>query len=239
MTVSAPIIGITCDCDHPGRRARAFAYTAYIDAVARAGGVPVLIPPVAADAKRYLSMIDGLMLTGGDDPRTEAFGHPTHPSATPVADRRQESDLALLRACDLAPEMPVLGICLGMQLMALHHGGRLNQRLEEGWPTAGDHYDREHEVVFESGARGWSPARSIVYSKHRQGVEDAGRLRVLGRATDGLIEAVHDPGRALYLGVQWHPERTEHAPMGDALFAALVKAAHQRRPSESFTPSVA
>ena len=114
---------------------------------------------------------------------------------------------------------PILGICLGMQMMGLHAGGSLDQFLPETLPTASDHWDgQEHDV---SGSLG----DGRVWSRHRQALASAGSLEVVATAFDGVIEAVEAPGRSLYLGVQWHPERTSDSQLGMALFDRLVHAA--------------
>ena len=96
---------------------------AYAAAVVAAGGVPVMLPHEVELADDYVERCDGLLLTGGGDPTTEAFGEPTHPLADRIDPRRQAFELALLEAAE-AGDTPVLGVCLGMQLMALHAGGR-------------------------------------------------------------------------------------------------------------------
>lgn len=210
---SGPIIGITTDLTDERHQAS----ISYTRAVRGAGGVPVLLPPVPSCAKPHLVLCDGLVLTGGDDPIMERFGCATHPKAKPVHPDRQAHELELL---DEAPaDMPVLGICLGMQFMALHAGGMIDQHLPETLGTHADHWDaRAHEIDGMLGS-------GIVHSHHRQAVTDPGRLEVTARAHDGVIEGVRDPRRSFYVGVQWHPERTETYDFGRALFEQLVAAA--------------
>ncbi|MGQ0626485.1 MAG: gamma-glutamyl-gamma-aminobutyrate hydrolase family protein [Phycisphaerales bacterium] len=234
MASFRPMIGLTADLaevvgSEPGGgrvvRLRAVGAMTYADAVVRAGGVPVFLPPVPECAAEHVAMCAAVVLTGGDDPRTEAFGQPTHPKATPMNARRQAYELALLNALDQAQarSRPVLGVCLGMQLMSLHAGGMLNQRLEETLASHAEHVGDNLHEVRPCGSKVLCSGR--VASNHRQGVSDAGRLQVAARAADGLIEAVEDPARPFYLGVQWHPERTPDARLGAALFQALVAAA--------------
>jgi putative glutamine amidotransferase len=222
-----PVVGITCDLTEAGGLVRAQAAIGYADAVVAAGGTPVLLPPAGASAADAIRLIDALVLTGGDDLRTEPFGEPTHPRARPVHPRRQEHETALLRALEAErPQVPVLGVCMGMQLMALMASGRLDQCLPESLPTAAEHWDREHPVRMDAAAD-WAPpgATGPVASRHRQAVADAGRLVVAGRSIDGVIEAVLDPERKFYVGVQWHPERTRDNALGVGLFRTLVRAA--------------
>ena len=107
-----------------------------------------------------------------------------------------------------------------MQMMSLIAGGSLNQHLPDTHTTHADHWDRDHDII---------PTASImqpgtVQSRHRQAISNPGSLEVLATSPDGLIEAVGDPARPFYLGVQWHPERTACAPLGSDLFARLIAA---------------
>ena len=161
----------------------------------------------------------GLLLSGGDDPRMEAWGTTTHPRANPIASRRQEFELALLDALDSRPQVPVLGVCLGMQLMGLHAGGALDQYLPESLATAGAHWGGvEHPVIGEL-------ADGLVHSHHRQAIVDPGSLRVAATAPDGIIEAIESRDRPFYIGVQWHPERTADETLGAGLIRRFVEAA--------------
>jgi len=227
MSDRPPRIGITCDVDGGRHQVR----RAYADLVYRAGGMPLLVPfapaggPAGADsaAEACVDLFDGFILSGGDDPDTTAWGVPMHPEATPVDPDRQAFESALLRALDRRAEKAVLGVCLGMQMMALHAGGELDQFLADDLPTAGDHWGQKMHAV--TGRLG----NGLVLSHHRQAMRDPGSLRVVATAGDGVIEAVDDLVRAFYLGVQWHPERTEDERLGAALVAQLVAAAAEGR----------
>ena len=232
-----PLIGITTDVvvgepiGGTEVRLRAVGAMTYVDAVTLAGGLAVLLPPVPALAAEHVARCDAIVMTGGADPRMEPFGQPTHPKATPMHPLRQEYEMALLAALDLVRERPVLGVCLGMQLMSIHAGGVFNQRLADTHTSHREHVgDHRHQVHLEPGI-GESPLVGIgraggggaVASNHTQGVTQPGRLRVLARAPDGVIEAVDNPDRPFYLGVQWHPERTPERTLGADLFARLVE----------------
>lgn len=224
-----PVVGITADVGVVDGRERAWCTLTYADAVVRAGGVPILLSPCDAVVEEQLALCDAVILTGGDDPRTEAFGVPTHPRATPLVPRRQEFELRLLGLLAERPR-PTLGICLGMQLMALRAGGRLDQHMPDRLATAGRHWGADHPIVPEAGGGPGGSGRmglaaGTVHSKHRQAVEDPGGLEVLARSDDGVIEAVIDPRREFYLGVQWHPERTAEDGLGLTIFRRLVDAA--------------
>ena len=240
-----PLIGITCDIVLASPlgsgqvRERHQCPQTYISAVAAAGGVPILLPPIPELALDHAAACAGFVFIGGDDPRTEAFGVPTHPAATPLHPRRQAYELALLAALDrvnTAKPPPTLGICLGMQLMALHKGGTLNQHLPDtlGDAAAARHVkDFAHAITPEPNAPASplatifaqsSAATATVASNHHQAVTNPGSLRVIARSDDGVIEAIDDPTRPFYLGVQWHPERTQDAALGQAIFEKLVAA---------------
>ena len=222
--MTRPLIGITIDnVENDIASGRYESNVAYSRAVVEAGGLPLLLPQEVELAAQYADLCDGLILTGGDDARTEGFGVPAHPQARCIEPRRQTFELALLDALEKKPQRPVLGVCLGMQMMALHAGGRLNQHLPDTHANAVEEHqnNQRHSVVIGITASAMLPlpdgvplsgevlASQTVVSSHHQAVEDAGRLRIIATSTDGVIEAIDDPARLFYLGVQWHPERSE------------------------------
>ena len=228
-----PVIGITADlAEVEGRGPRAQCAMAYCRAVAAAGGVPVILPPIEVAAGEHLKRCDGLVLTGGDDPRVEPFGDVTHAKASPlVHPERQAYEAALLRLLEGHTHLsgggiPVLGVCLGMQMMALVAGGRLNQHMPDDVPTAAAHAGNAVHRV-KPVVEGVLPEGEVTSCPH-QAVRESGRLRVVATAEDGVIEAIDDPSRRFYLGVQWHPERTADPGLGAGLFARLVEAARGR-----------
>jgi putative glutamine amidotransferase len=219
---SKPVIGITMDVvESPEGRVKTDCSMAYAHGVRLAGGVPILLPPLAAQVPDHLRLCDGFILTGGDDPKMEPFGVPTHPQAKVIHPLRQDYELALLRALREKPAATVLGVCLGMQLMALEADGKLNQYLPDSLATHAMHKNAEHGVAPE---RGQEFRSGRVWSNHRQAVENAGHLAVVARSEDGVIEAVRDPSRRWYLGVQWHPERTADEALGQRILNDLVSA---------------
>ena len=222
MPRTHPLIAITSDLMVRNERPTAFSTMTYTRSVLAAGGVPVILPPTPDHTAQLIDRFDAFILTGGDDPVTEPFGTPTHPESIRVLPDRQSFETQLLNDLMSHPDIPVLGICLGMQMMGLIAGGILNQHLPDTHTTHADHWEHAHEIrsIDES----IIPAGS-TYSKHRQAMQTPGSLRALATAHDDVIEAIDDPDRRFYLGVQWHPERTENAPLGQHIIDKLVQAA--------------
>lgn len=204
----------------------------YAEAVLRAGGRPVGIFGVG-EPREALAPLDGLLLSGGDDFDVERLGHgPTHPAADPVPYAKQDFDFALARAA-LEEGLPTLGICYGMQLLALLDGGRMHQHLPEDRPGSRKHTgDALHAVRAQPGSKlaelvGVEPFD--VVSRHHQAIARVAPPWVVTATDDeGLIEAIErtpsPPGQpsSFALGVQWHPELSPGAGHHEALLAALV-----------------
>ncbi len=219
-----PLIAITSDLMIRNDRPTAFLTTTYAESVLEAGGLPVVLPPMSPDPEiitALISRFDAFILSGGDDPQTESFGTPSHPAITPVLTPRLEFESELLVQLNNAPEIPVLGICLGMQMLALTSSGTLNQHLPDTHDSHASHWEHAHEINSSIP----SLASGQVWSKHRQAVSDPGTMQVVATASDGVIEAIRNPEAKFCLGVQWHPERTESDPLGQDLFRQLVSAA--------------
>ncbi len=219
--MSNPVIGLTANLvrDPRGRLRHEVKYT-YIDAVVRAGGIPVILPAVASMRAALLDTVHGIIMTGGDDIDTRPFGVELHANAEIMEPERQSAEIALLDALTVRPDKPVLGICLGMQLMGVHAGCRLIQHLHDSKPDADRHrFDNEHHVESEVGC-------GAVASWHHQALEDRGPFEAIGWSDDGVLEAIRDSRKPFYLGVQWHPERTVNPAMGSDVIAQLVRAAH-------------
>src|SRR5260221_28089 len=184
--------------------------------VQRAGAVALLLSPddaVAEDPGEVLDLLDGLLLAGGSDIDPASYGAERRPETQLSHPDRDRFEIALARAA-VERDVPVLGVCRGMQLLNVALGGTLNQHignLEMHRPTPGAFHD--HEAVLEPGSLAASAAgaeRLQVKSHHHQGVERLGEgLVVSGRAGDDLIEAIELPQPSFALGVLWHPEEDE------------------------------
>jgi putative glutamine amidotransferase len=205
----------------------------YVAAVERAGGLPLVVGYGSQEhLAELVERVDGLVFSGGDDFDLARMGlGPTHAAAKPVPGHKQDFDLALARLA-LASGLPVLGICYGMQLLALSEGGSLHQHLPDDRPGAQPHAGGiEHAVRLLAGTKlracAGVPTLAVI-SRHHQAV--AGVVppwRVAGVDEEDLIEGIERLDHPFALGVQWHPELSG-APEHARLFAALVAAARGR-----------
>lgn len=206
----------------------------YVEAVQRAGGLVLMIPPdqgLAEDPEQVLELIDGLLLAGGADIDPAAYHQQPHPETVGTVPERDAFEIALVRAA-IERDIPVLGICRGMQLINVARGGTLLQHLpdrfghQEHRRVVGSFDGAEHDVILAEGSLAADAAGEVAHvtkSHHHQGVDRLGDgLLVSGvSAMEDLPEAIELPGRHFVLGVQWHPE----ADQGSTVVGALVRAA--------------
>jgi len=205
----------------------------YSLSVQAAGAMAVILPADDAwvdDPSDALDVIDGLLLSGGSDVDPRTYGAEPDPDTTGFRADRDRSEIALARGA-VERDMPVLGVCRGMQVLNIALGGTLIQDIDSlhiHRRTSGEF--NGHEVRLEPGSLAARAAGSellTVQSHHHQGVDRLGdRLEVTGWAVDdGLIEAIEVPDRTFALGVLWHPEQ-DHGP---GLISALVAAGAERQ----------
>jgi putative glutamine amidotransferase len=232
--VSRPVVGICASVEWArwgGWEVEAnLTPRAYTLAVARAGAQAIVLPPDDATAgapDEVLDLLDGLVLAGGSDIDPASYGARPHPETTGSRPERDRFELALAhRALDR--EVPVLGICRGMELLNVALGGTLEQhvtRLDVHRHTPGAFCD--HAVRLEPGslaARAVGAERTEVKSHHHQGVGELGDGLVASgwSEPDGLIEAVELGDGRWALGVLWHPEEDERSRVLGALVAEAL-----------------
>jgi|SRR5580700_1316409 putative glutamine amidotransferase len=214
----------------------------YVQAVQRAGGLALMLPVdplLVEDPGEALEMIDGLVLAGGADIDPGSYGAQTHAETVDTVPARDAFEIALTRAA-IERNLPVLGICRGMQLINVVCGGTLLQHLpdlfdhEEHRRVVGSFDGSDHDIVLIDGslaARVAGELRHATKSHHHQGVDQLGEgLSVSGVSTlDDLPEAIELPDKRFVLGVQWHPE----ADTASRVIGAFVTAAEAARVSAS------
>ena len=207
----------------------------YVDLFQSAGATVVLLPP--GDGAAALDRLDGLALVGGADVDARLYGEQPHETADVPRSTRDASELALYRGAR-ERGMPVLGICRGLQVMAIAHGGTLFQNLPDVEESI-VHRERpgtfvDHGATFAAGslaASVYGTDEVTVNSSHHQAVDSPGNLVVTGRAADGTIETCEDPATDFCLGVQWHPEHPDRRTADLPMVAAFVEAAGRFRQS--------
>ncbi|MGH2864906.1 MAG: gamma-glutamyl-gamma-aminobutyrate hydrolase family protein [Solirubrobacteraceae bacterium] len=243
--MTRPVIGICAALEHAKwsvwEQRAALLPLSYVQAVQRAGGLLAMLPPdphLTQDPEQALDLLDGLILAGGADIDPASYGDRPHPETVSTVPERDAFEIALTLGA-IERDMPLLGICRGMQLINVACGGTLLQHLPDHY---GHHQHRrvvgsfdgaEHHVLLADGslaARAAGELSHATKSHHHQGVDRLGDgLAASGVSTvDELIEAIELPGARFVLGVQWHPE----ADRASSVVGALVDAAASARVAE-------
>ena len=239
--MTRPVIGVTCYLEPAQWGAWALPAALlphwYLDLFHEAGADIMLLPP--GNTADVVERIDALAMVGGADIDARLYGAEPDVTADDPRVARDASELGLYRAAR-ERGLPVLGICRGLQVMAVAHGGTLIQNVPDV-PGTTVHRERpgqfvEHAATFSPGTlagRIFGTQDVVVNSSHHQCVEDAGDLVVSGWAEDGTIESCEDPSTDFCLGVQWHPEHPDRRRADLPLIRALVDAAGRYRNSSS------
>jgi len=209
----------------------------YVDGVRAAGATPLVLPPGESEPERLLDLVDGLILAGGGDIAPAAYSGDPHETIYSVSEERDQFEFTLARAILVHPNMPLLCICRGMQVLNVVCGGTLHAHLPERFGERVAHrlpprLTSRHPVRIEPQSRlaAMLGADEVeACSWHHQAIDRMGQgLRAVAWAADEVIEAVEHTAHPWCIGVQWHPEmQLDEAPQR-GLFAALVTAAGQK-----------
>lgn len=208
----------------------------YVEALEACGAMALILPPrmSPADRQRTLTLCDGLLFPGGQDVEPTLYGMERSPYCAPSAKRRDDLEFPLCREA-FAADVPMLGICRGLQLFNTALGGTLYQHLPAEQPQVMNHdmtapYDRVFHMATLSGPLSALLGKTElgVNSYHHQSIKDvAPPLRVMAEAPDGVVEAVYAPEKTFLWGIQWHPEYFWKTEQGE-IFLAFVDAARKK-----------
>ena len=231
---SKPLIGLNADYRAAKKDSPAFTYVCagYYDAIAQAGGIPLVLPPTDddADMARVLDLIDGMVLVGGADLDPRRDGYMLHPSVRALDVRREEFDRRLMRAI-AKRRMPVFGIGVGMQLINVSQGGTLLLHIPEDLPKALPHKDlldpaHRHGLEVVSGSlmeRVYGDGEIRVNSLHHMAIDDvAPGFQVTARCPDGVVEAIESTTDWLAFGTQFYPESDSASALDLRIFEEFI-----------------
>lgn len=232
---SKPLIGLNADYRSAKKDAPAFSYVqaGYFDAIVKAGGVPIVIPPLAdeEDLQRVVDLVEGLVFIGGADLDPRRDGFMLHPATRPLDARREEFDRRLMR---IAAErrMPVMGVGVGMQLLNVSQGGNLFLHIAEDLPKALPHRDsldpaHRHALEVVPGTlmeRVYGEGEIRVNSYHHMAVDEvAPGFMVSARCPDGIVEAIESTQEDWFaIGTQFHPESESASALDLRIFEEFV-----------------
>lgn len=212
----------------------------YTEALLAAGAVPFILPAMedSEAIETLLKQADGVLISGGEDVSPEIYGQPPDRNLGGVSPWRDFLDEVVVRYLLAQPELPILGICRGIQSLAAFAGGALLQDIPSQVPEAIQHIQKapgfhgSHEIVIEAGSlleRVTGRRQAMVNSFHHQAVQEApDGFSVSARTCDGVIEAIEKPQAKFCLGLQCHPElMAPRHPFAAEVFRQFVRAAGQ------------
>jgi putative glutamine amidotransferase len=230
-----PLIGLNMDFRAAKKDAPAFSYlcAGYYDAVSKAGGIPLVVPPLsdAADLGRVLDVLGGMVMIGGADLDPRRDGFMLHASVRPLEPRREEFDRRLMRMIS-DRRLPVFGIGVGMQLLNITEGGNLHLHIPEDIPRALPHKDpldpaHRHALVVVPGSlmeRVYGEGEIRVNSVHHMAIDEvADGFCVTARCPDGVVEAIESERSDWFaIGTQFHPESESASALDMRIFEEFV-----------------
>ncbi|MEX0611506.1 MAG: gamma-glutamyl-gamma-aminobutyrate hydrolase family protein [Pirellulales bacterium] len=232
-----PLIGLNADFVNAAGDKPAFTFVAsgYYDAISKAGGIPLIIPPVEDDhdLEQILDQVHGVVLVGGADLDPRRDGWMLHPTIRPLAARRESFDRRLMRII-ADRRTPVFGIGAGMQLLNVTMGGNLLLHIAEDRPTALPHHDpidpaHRHTLELTPGSlmeRVYGDGELRVNSMHHMAVDEVARgFHVTARCPDGIVEAIESQNPDWFaIGTQFHPEADTASALDLRVFEEFVEA---------------
>lgn len=230
--ITPPIVGITT-YSHK-QNGNYYSPAGYAKAVKRSHGIPILLPPVEYDPNAILELVDGLIFTGGGDIDPVLYDGEQHPTIYGVDPHRDASELPLAQLA-LNQDLPVLGICRGLEVLIVASGGDLVPHVPEVYGEAIVHRQElvtpaEHSVKIASDSRlaeiiGTTELETVVSWHHQSARTIPTGWRKVAQAADGVIEALEHKDKTWAIALQWHPEMSPDDPFHQQIFSAFVEAA--------------
>lgn len=207
----------------------------YVDAVSKAGGIPLLIPPIPDDIERLLSIVDGIIISGGGDIEPQRYGgNAQHPALTRQDTERDALEIEIIQQIVASKEKPVLCVCRGMQVLNVALGGTLHEHIpdirEQDTHRNEDGFWIVHEVNVKAESKLASAMQAETvhtFSGHHQAIDKiAENLKVVASSPDDIVEALEHTEHPWIIGVQWHPEKSARSDKTQQnLFDKLVELA--------------
>lgn len=234
MKLQPPLIGITCASQRD--TGNFYLPSAYVNAVRLAGGLPILLPPGEPNPAAILERIDGIIFSGGGDINPAVYNGSLHPTIYNIDPLRDDFELALAKLV-LNTEMPVLGICRGLEVLVVASGGDLIPHVPDEFGESVIHRleqlrPAEHRVQITCGSclgKIIGKTDVNIVSWHHQAVRNTPKgWRVTAHASDGVIEALEHEQHPWAIAVQWHPELSIDDPDQQSLFRAFVTTVQNR-----------